>query len=385
MNIRRLTIQARRRMLAEQHGPIDWLTEAGADPDYLTLVESQIENGIGIMGLPLGLATGFLIDGTSYTLLLATEEPSVIAAASFAATVVSRNGGFVTQATAPLMDFQVVFEDPDHTRAHTITQIVDAVEAVLATPLAPMTRRGGGLRAIKVISIPELPAVKVQVTVDVRDALGANLLNTCAEQVGAFLANHLGQPPLMCIVGNAAGKRRGTASCTLNPAQLSQLCRGQYPPDECARRVVLAGHLAQVDRDRAVTHNKGIMNGITALALATGNDTRALEAAVHAWAGRDGTYRGLSRFETTSSGTLTAQLELPVPLATVGGVTQHHPTSRFALNLLGQPDSPTLMRIAAALGLAQNIAALCALVSTGIQQGHMPLHAKKQRSLNASV
>ena len=248
-----------------------------------------------------------------------------------------------------------------------------------------MTRRGGGLRAIKVISIPALPAVKVQVTVDVRDALGANLLNTCAEQVGAFLADHLGQPPLMCIVGNAAGKRRATASCTLTPSQLGQLCRGQYPPDECARRVVLAGRLAQVDRDRAVTHNKGIMNGVTALALATGNDTRALEAAVHAWASRDGTYRGLSRFDTTDNGVLTAQLELPVPLATVGGVTQHHPTSRFALNLLGHPDSPTLMRIAAALGLAQNIAALCALVSTGIQQGHMPLHTKKQRSDNASV
>ncbi len=119
MKFRRLTIQARRQMLAEQHGPIDWLAHAPMDTDYLAMVESQIENGIGIMALPLGVATGFVIDGTSYTLPLATEEPSVIAAASFAATVVSRNGGFVTQATAPLMDFQVVFEDPDHTRAHT--------------------------------------------------------------------------------------------------------------------------------------------------------------------------------------------------------------------------------------------------------------------------
>ena len=119
------------------------------------------------------------------------------------------------------------------------------------------------------------------------------------------------------------------------------------------------------------------MNGITALALATGNDTRAMEAAAHAWASRDGTYRGLSEFEITPKGALCARLEMPIPLATVGGVTQHHPTSRFALNLLGQPDSPTLMRLGAALGLAQNMAALCALVSTGIQQGHMPLHARK--------
>lgn len=385
MKLRRLTIQARRRMLAEQHGPIDWLPQTSEDHDYLALVESQIENGIGIMGLPLGLATGFLIDGTPYTLPLATEEPSVIAAASFAATIVSRNGGFVTHATAPLMDFQVVFEDPDHTRAHAILQRLDAIEEVMTTPLAAMTRRGGGLRAIQVTSVPDLPAVKIQVTVDVRDALGANLLNTCAEQVGALLADQLGQPPLMCIVCNAAGKRRATASCTLTPTQVSQLCRGQYAPHECARRVALAGRLAQADRDRAITHNKGIMNGITALALATANDTRALEAAVHAWASRDGTYKGLSQFEATPDGSLTAQLEMPLPLATVGGVTQHHPTSRFALNLLGQPDSPTLMRIAAALGLAQNIAAVCALVSTGIQQGHMPLHAKKQRSHNAPV
>ena len=349
------------------------------------MVETQIENGIGIMGLPLGLATGFVIDDTSYNLPLATEEPSVIAAASFAATVVSRNGGFVTHATAPCMDFQVVFEDPDQTRVHTITQRLDAIEAVLTAPLAAMTQRGGGLRAIKVISIPELPAVKVQVTVDVRDALGANLLNTCAEQVGAFLAYQFSEPPLMCIVCNGASKRRATASCTLTATQVSQLCRGQYPPDECVRRVALAGRLAQVDRDRAITHNKGIMNGVTALALATGNDTRALEAAVHAWASRDGIYKGLSQFEVTAKGMLTAHLELPLPLATVGGVTEHHPTSRFALRLLGHPNSPTLMRIAAALGLAQNIAALCALVSTGIQQGHMPLHAKKQRSHDASV
>ena len=127
------------------------------------------------------------------------------------------------------------------------------------------------------------------------------------------------------------------------------------------------------------------MNGVTALALATGNDTRALEASVHAWASRDGAYRGLSQFETTSDGALAAQLEMPMPLATVGGITQHHPTSRFSLSLLGHPDGPTLMRIAAALGLAQNIAAICALVSTGIQQGHMPLHAKKQRFHHGSV
>jgi hydroxymethylglutaryl-CoA reductase len=385
MKFRKLSIQARRQQLAEHHGPIDWIPDEPVNGDYLAMVETQIENGIGIMGLPLGLATGFLIDGASYKLPLATEEPSVIAAASFAATVVARHGGFVTTATAPLMDFQVVFEDPDHTLHERFTEELEAIQDILAPPLASMTQRGGGLHDITVTSIRELPAVKIQVTVDVRDALGANVLNTCAEQVGAYLADQIGRRPLMCIVCNGALQRRATATCTLTTTQVAQLCKGQYPPDECARRVALAGRLAQVDRDRAITHNKGIMNGITALALATGNDTRALEAAVHAWASRDGTYRGLSQFETSSEGDLTAHLEMPMPLATIGGVTQHHPTSRFALNLLGQPDSPSLMRIAAALGLAQNIAALCALVSTGIQQGHMPLHAKIQGSHDASV
>jgi hydroxymethylglutaryl-CoA reductase len=385
MRFRKLSIQARRQLITEHHSPIDWLPDEPVNGDYLAMVEAQIENGIGIMGLPLGLATGFQIDGTSYKLPLATEEPSVIAAASFAATVVARGGGFTTTATAPLMDFQVVFEDPDHTLHKRFTEAIEAIQDVVALPLASMTQRGGGLHDISVSSIRELPAVKIQVTVDVQDALGANVLNSCAEQLGAFLAGQIGRRPLMCIVCNGAQQRRATATCTLTHAQLSQLCQGRSPPNECARRVALAGHLAQVDRDRAITHNKGIMNGITALALATGNDTRALEAAVHAWASRDGTYRGLSQFETNSEGELTADLEMPIPLASIGGVTQHHPTSRFALALLGQPDSPSLMRIAAALGLAQNIAALCALVSTGIQQGHMPLHAKKQDSHDASV
>ncbi|MCF7972761.1 MAG: hydroxymethylglutaryl-CoA reductase, degradative [Phycisphaerae bacterium] len=383
MKFRKLTIQARRQQLTERHGPIDWLPPEPANGDYLAMVEAQIENGIGIMGLALGLATGFVIDGTPYDLPLATEEPSVIAAASFAATVAARSGGFVTTATDPLMAFQVVFEDPEHTLVNQFNASLDTIKSLLTDPLTAMTRRGGGLRDIIVTPIPELPAVKIQVTVDVRDAQGANLLNTCAERVGDYLAGEVGQRPLMCIVCNAAAKRRATAACHLTCAQVGQLCKGQDPA-ESTRRVVQAGRLAQVDRDRAVTHNKGIMNGITALALATGNDTRALEAAVHAWASRDGLYQGLSHYETTPEG-LHARLELPLPLATVGGCTQHHPTSRFALSLLGHPNSVTLMRIAAALGLAQNIAALCALVSTGIQQGHMPRHARKERSHDATV
>jgi hydroxymethylglutaryl-CoA reductase len=383
MTFRKLDIQTRRRQVSERHGPIDWLPDQPGNGDYLALVESQIENGIGIMGLPLGLATGFLIDGTRYDLPMVTEEPSVIAAASFAATVVARHGGFVTTATDPLMDFQVVFEDPNRTLHDQLSLCIEGIKGVLTAPLASMSQRGGGLRRITVTSIPDLPGVKIQATVDVRDAQGANLLDTCAERVGTYLADRVGRRPLMCIVCNAAQERLATATCHLTRAQVGRLCRGQ-DPIETARRLVQAGRLAQVDRDRAVTHNKGIMNGITALALATGNDTRALEAAVHAWASRHGVYQGLSHYEATPEG-VCVRMGLPLPLATVGGCTRHHPTSRFSLGLLGHPDSPTLMRIAAALGLAQNIAALCALVSTGIQHGHMPLHARKWRSHDAAV
>lgn len=376
MNLRKLNISARRERINQQHGPIDQLSDGPALSDYLKLTDALIENGIGIMGLPLGLATGFVIDGRDYTLPLVTEEPSVIAAASFAATVVAHGGGFVTSATAPLMDFQVVFEDPTGQAQDQVTDRLEPVRALLDTLLATMTQRGGGLRELTVTSLPEIPAVKFQATVDVCDALGANILNTCAEQVGALLADRVGRPPLMCIVSNAARHRQATATCSLSHAQIAQLCRGKHDPPECTRRLIQAGRLAQVDPERAVTHNKGIMNGITALALATGNDTRAQEAAAHAWAARDGQYRGLSQYEASAHG-VTATLTLPLPLATVGGAIQHHPTSRFALRLLGNPNGPTLMRIAAALGLAQNLAALCALVGTGIQHGHMPLHAKK--------
>jgi hydroxymethylglutaryl-CoA reductase len=226
-------------------------------------------------------------------------------------------------------------------------------------------------------TLPGEPFVKLQVTVDVRDAQGANALNTCAEHLGERLAAILGVRPLMAIVTNNCTRRRASARCVLPAERVAHLCRGRYDPQECVRRIVAAGQIAQCDRDRAVTHNKGIMNGITALALATGNDTRALEAAVHAWASRDGVYRGLSTYTPTADG-LEARIDLPLPLATVGGATQYHPTAAFCLKLLDSPEGPTLARIAASLGLAQNLAALCALVSTGIQQGHMRLHHKKQ-------
>lgn len=377
MNLRRLSIQARRQRLAAAYGAPDLLDGPDVKEDCLALTDSMIEYGIGHLGLPLGIATGFVVDGKAYAIPMATEEPSVIAGASFAATVVGREGGFRSEATEPLMAFQVFWDDPDGNREERVRRQMDDIAAWAETPLAPLAPFGGGLRGMAVQSLPDGPFVKLQVTVDVRDAQGANALNTCAEHLGEKLADVLGVRPLMAIVTNYCEHRRATARCVLPAERVAHLCRGRYDPQESVRRVVAAGQIAQCDRDRAVTHNKGIMNGVTALALATGNDTRALEAAVHAWAARDGNYRGLSTYTQTQAG-LEAYIDLPLPLATVGGATQHHPTAAFSLKLLGSPDGRTLARIAASLGLAQNLAALCALVSTGIQKGHMPLHHKKQ-------
>ncbi len=373
MKLRKLDIQTRRQKLEAEHGPID-----GLPLEQVQWTDHCVENAVGAMGIPLGLATGFVIDGESLMIPMATEEPSVIAAASFAATVISRQGGFVTEATDPVMAFEVVIEDSQGDLARQLQDHQSELEQVIMSHLTSMEKRGGGFKCLSLSPIEGMSALRLLVDVDVRDAQGANLLNTCAEAVANYLRESAQVSVLMAIVCNGAEKRRASASCQLSPEQVTQLCQQRYPAKECLRRLSLAGQLAQHDRQRAVTHNKGIMNGITALALATGNDTRALEAAVHAWAAREGVYHGLSTFTLTEQG-LQCHLDLPLPLATVGGLVQTHSTSRFSLNVLGQPNGPRLARIAAALGLAQNIAALAALVSAGIQAGHMPLHAKKEQ------
>jgi hydroxymethylglutaryl-CoA reductase len=212
--------------------------------------------------------------------------------------------------------------------------------------------------------------------VDVRDAMGANLLNTCGEAVAAKLEELTGLVPLMSIVSNGASLRRAHAVFSLPFASLSRAARG-LDGEETAVRIAEASLVAGADRDRAITHNKGIMNGVTGLAIATGNDSRAMEAAAHAWASRNGSYQPLSSY-TVVGENLRGEIELPVPLASVGGGVGVNPGSAFALDLLGRPDAPLLGRIAAALGLAQNFAALLALTTEGIQRGHMRLHDRRR-------
>ena len=227
------------------------------------------------------------------------------------------------------------------------------------------------------VRLPQTGLVRVDLRIDVRDAMGANILNTAAEHARPLLEQASGGRALMCILGNAAEERRAGARFALPLEALPPQARpggGVFSRRELARRIAAAGELAREDPQRAVTHNKGIMNGITSLALATMNDARAVEAAAHAWAARDGRYRSLSAYRFDGE-RLEGELELPLPFAAVGGAVGFHPASRLALKVLGRPDARRLARIAAAVGLAQNFAALLALVGGGIQRGHMRYHA----------
>jgi hydroxymethylglutaryl-CoA reductase len=230
-----------------------------------------------------------------------------------------------------------------------------------------------------IATLPATGLLKVEFSIDVRDAMGANILNTAAEGLCPLLEELSGGRRLMCILSNAATERRGAATFSLPFPVLATVAGSPGAPNraaETARRIVLATELASEDPSRGVTHNKGIMNGISALALATFNDTRSIEAAAHAWAARTGAYRSLSSFRIEGEA-LVGELELPLSFGAVGGAAAFHPASRLALGILGHPSARQLARLAAALGLAQNFAALLALVTGGIQRGHMRYHAPR--------
>ncbi len=372
---RKLSVSERREALREALGLSD--AELAQDAPFADLADVMVENSVGVMPVPLGIAGGFLLDGETYDVPLATEEPSVIAAASYAAGIIARAGGFTTVADDPVMTAQVFFEPQvgRHESAERLVAALEAeraqLEAVARRGLERMAGRGGGFRDLRIEPLAGM--VKIEIDVDVRDAMGANLLNTLAEQVKRDAARLSGAQALMAVLTNAARGRRARAWFAVPVAKLA---RAGIPGPEVARRIVAATDAANADAGRAVTHNKGVMNGISALALATANDTRAIEAAAHAWAARDGVYRSLTSF-TVDGEALRGFIDLPLAFATVGGAVSFHPYAECALALLGHPDAPTLSRIAAAVGLAQNFAAVYALVSEGIQHGHMRLHATR--------
>ena len=340
----------------------------------LSLANEMVENVLSTLALPFGLAPGFQIDGQEVQVPMVTEEPSVIAAASYAAGLIKRSGGFQTQVHKRQMIGQVALYDVSN-KEKAIQAITGAKEDLLqlANQAYPsIVKRGGGARDLWIEEKGDF--LICYLSVDPKEAMGANMLNTMLEALVGPLEDLSGGQGLMAILSNLATDALVTARCKIDYRFLS---RDPKEAAEIAQKMTLASQLAAVDPYRAATHNKGIFNGIDAVVLATGNDWRAIEAGGHTYASLTGQAQGLSSWiNHPEQQVLEGQLTLPMPIATKGGSIGLNPSVQVAHELLGNPDAQTLARIIVSVGLAQNFAALKALVSTGIQHGHMKLQAK---------
>ncbi|MFU2182159.1 hydroxymethylglutaryl-CoA reductase, degradative [Streptococcus pluranimalium] len=340
----------------------------------LEIANQLAENVVTELSLPFAIAPDFLVNGKSYQLPMVTEEPSVVAAASFAAKLIKRSGGFKTTIHNRQMIGQVaLFDFPDFDKACANILAQKAFLLDLANQAYPsIVKRGGGARNLWLEQKEEF--LIVYVAVDTQEAMGANMVNTMMEALVPWLEDLSQGQSLMAILSNYATESLVTAECDVS---ISSLSRNKEEAYQLAKKLALASRLAQVDPYRASTHNKGIFNGIDALVIATGNDWRAIEAGAHAYASRDGQYRGLSQWTyDEAKASIHGRMTLPMPIATRGGSIGLNPTVQVAHDLLGHPEAKELAEVIVSLGLAQNFAALKALTSTGIQSGHMKLHAK---------
>jgi len=339
------------------------------------VADRVVENAVGVYALPLGVGLNFLVNGREVLVPMAIEEPSVIAAASNAARMVREGGGFVAEADDPVMTAQIEIvgiDDPDAARAR-----VEAASAeLLALAHAALPRladRGGGARELEVRTLPG--RVIVHVHIDCRDAMGANMVNTVAEALGERVARLARGRSGLRILTNLCDRRRVRVQARVPAGALAT-----ESLDGAAVRdgIVAASRFAEDDPYRAATHNKGIMNGVDAVVIATGNDWRGVEAGAHAFAAADGRYRPLAVWRA-EAGDLVGQLEMPMAVGTVGGTLHAHAGARLAQRLLGVTDAKQLAMIVGSAGLASNLAALRALATDGIQRGHMALHRKSQK------
>lgn len=341
------------------------------------VANSLIENVIGQGTLPVGLLPKIIVDDKEYVVPMMVEEPSVIAAASYGAKLVNNTGGFKTIKSERLMIGQIVFDDVSDTDdlAQAIYDLEPQIEQIAAEAYPSIIERGGGYRRIEIDTFPENQLLSLKVFVDTKDAMGANMLNTILEAITAHMNNEFpDRDVLMSILSNHA-----TASVVRVQGEIDikDLNKGDRSGEEVAQRMELASVLAQVDIHRAATHNKGVMNGIHAVVLATGNDTRGAEASAHAYASRDGQYRGIATWKFDKErGRLVGTIEVPMTLAIVGGGTKVLPIAKASLELLNVQTAQELGQVVAAVGLAQNFSACRALVSEGIQKGHMSLQYK---------
>ena len=371
---RDLTVSERRAAVAESASVEAGLMSA-FDPGAFSIEQASnmSENVIGVLGLPVGVAANLTVNGRDVLVPMATEEASVIAAASNGARIARASGGFHTSSSEPIMQVQVQVVDVADPAAARL-RLLEHADALMAKADAQdprLSEAGGGVRSLDVRLVPadQETYVVLHLAVDVRDAMGANAVNTMAEAVADDVAEITGGRVVLRILTNLADKRVSRARAILDAETLGG--------PQVVADMVHGYQLAKADPYRAATHNKGIMNGVSAVVLATGNDTRAVEAGAHAYAvDRSGRYTSLSTYETNEQGDLVATLEMPMPVGLVGGATKVHPTAQAALQILGVQTAQELAEVIVAVGLAQNIAAVRVLASEGVQRGHMSLHAK---------
>ncbi len=337
----------------------------------ISKAEMMIENVIGTTEYPIGVATNFLINGRDYLIPMALEEPSVVAAASYSAKLARAMGGFTATSDEPVMIGQIqLVKIKDAAEAkkkikenkEQIFDIANKCDSVLV-------KFGGGVRDVEVREIETSRGVMIVVhlIVDVRDAMGANAVNTMCERVAPFLEEVTGGEARLRIISNLADKRLARSKAVWSKDQLGE---------DAIEKILDAYELAANDQYRCTTHNKGAMNGIDAVVLATANDFRAIEAGAHSFASRNGRYEPLSKFHKDEEGNLVGEIELPLALGLVGGATRTHPVAQIAVKLMGVRSTKEFAEVVASVGLAQNFAALRALATEGIQAGHMKLHAR---------
>ena len=376
-----LSPQARLERLIVETGLSTEDASALSGEDGLTTISADhmVENVIGTFSLPLGIARNFLINGREVPIPMAVEEPSIVAGASFMAKLARAAGGFIAHATPPEMigQIQVLGVDDPHTARLRLLEEKASLLADAAQVDSLLIELGGGPRDLEVRIINESPIgpfLVVHLVYDVVDAMGANAVNTAVERLAPKIERITGGRVLLRILSNLADRRLARARVTIKKAELAF---GDFSGEAVRDGIIQAWAFAAADPYRAATHNKGIMNGVDPVLIATGNDWRAVEAGAHAFAARDGRYTALSTWGQDAAGDLVGTLEMPMAIGIVGGATRVHPGAGACLRLMGIESAAELAKVLVSVGLAQNLAALRALATEGIQRGHMSLHARQ--------
>ena len=378
----KLSVEERRNKVAELSGldaegvaalaATGELSEAAAD--------RIIENVIGTLALPVGVATNFIVDGEHYLVPFALEEPSVVAAASNMAKRCHAKGGFVSNNTDPIMigQIQVVgCEDPFAAKEAVLSAVDELVSA--CNEVDPiLVKFGGGCKGLeaRVLDTESGPMVIVHILVDCRDAMGANAVNTMAESIAPRVESITGGTVILRIISNLAVHRLARVSATFTPQEMVNSGESAEEGTRVIDGIIQAYHFAAADPFRATTHNKGIMNAISAIAVACGQDWRAIESGAHSYASHERIYGSLTHWEKDSEGNLVGSIELPMAVGLVGGAVRVHPTAKANVAIMGARTADELAKVIAAAGIAQNLGALRALATVGIQAGHMKLHAR---------